>query len=155
MVIINNEKLDTSLIRQGRILGLDVGKKTVGIAISDVSFIIASPLEVIHRTNFNADSKRIIEIIEEFLIAGLIIGLPIQMDGKEGARCQSTRAFTNKLRKFINLPMMFWDERLSTKAVERMLIRDVDMTRKRRQKLIDKLAAAYILQGFLDSNTQK
>ncbi len=132
-------------------MGLDVGSKTVGIALSDVSHMIASPLETLKRRKFKDDAVRFREIIRDHEIGGVLLGLPLSMDGSEGPRCQSTRAFADNLGKVVDLPMTFWDERLSTTAVERMLVDDVDMTRKRRGEVIDKLAATYILQGFLDA----
>lgn len=132
-------------------MGLDVGSKTVGVALSDVMHMIASPLETVKRRKFRNDGARLMDIANHHEVGGVLLGLPLSMDGTEGPRCQSTRAFAENLGKILNLPMTFWDERLSTSAVERMLVNDVDMTRKRRGEVIDKLAAVYILQGYLDS----
>lgn len=134
-----------------RLLGLDVGSKTVGLALSDVTRMIASPYRTLRRARFSEDAKALGEIVAREEVGGLILGLPVSMDGSEGPRCQSVRQFADNLWEVIDLPMAFWDERLSTAAVERMLIRESDMTRKRRAEVVDKAAAAYILQGALDA----
>ncbi len=134
-----------------RLLGLDIGSKTIGLALSDVSGLVASPAETIRRTKFSADAERLSEIIAAEDVGGLILGLPVQMDGAEGPRCQSVRQFADNLLEKTDIPIAFWDERLSTAAVERVLIKEADMTRKRRSEVIDKMAAAYILQGALDA----
>lgn len=134
-----------------RLLGLDVGAKTVGLALSDVTQSIATPLETIRRRRFTDDARRLADIAAEQGVGGLVLGLPVSMDGTEGPRCQSVRQFAANLLGVVDLPAAFWDERLSTAAVERMLIREADMTRKRRAAVIDKAAAAYILQGALDA----
>ena len=140
------------IVKQGkRIMGLDVGTKTVGVALSDVRHMIASPLETVMRKKFRDDVVRFQNIVRDHEVGGVLLGLPLSMDGSEGPRCQSIRAFADNLGEAIELPMTFWDERLSTSAVERMLVDDVDMSRKRRGQIIDKLAAVYILQGFLDA----
>ena len=132
-----------------RLLGLDLGDKTIGLALSDVSRMIASPLETIRRTKFRADAEQLLKIAGREGVGGLVIGLPLNMDGTEGPRVQSTRAFTRNLAPLTDLPMLFWDERLSTAAVTRTLI-EADRSRARRAELVDKLAAGYILQGALD-----
>ncbi|MGO8953660.1 MAG: Holliday junction resolvase RuvX [Rhodomicrobium sp.] len=132
-----------------RLLGLDVGTKTIGLALSDVMRQIATPLETIRRTKFTADAARLLALAKEHGAGGLVIGLPINLDGTEGPRAQSTRAFARNLAQLTDLPMAFWDERLSTAAAERALL-EADTSRKRRAELIDKMAAAYILQGALD-----
>lgn len=137
------------LQRDERLLGLDVGTKTIGLALSDVTRQIATPLETIRRTKFMADAARLLALAKEHGAGGLVIGLPINLDGSEGPRAQSSRAFARNLGQFTDLPMSFWDERLSTAAVERALL-EADTSRKRRAELIDKLAAAYILQSALD-----
>jgi len=134
-----------------RLLGLDVGEKTIGLAISDSAYTIGSPLETIRRTKFTKDAERISTLVDETEIGGLVIGLPINMDGSEGPRCQSVRQFSHNLEKILGIPYVFWDERLSTAVVERMLVEEADMSRKRRAQIVDKLAAAYILQGALDA----
>ena len=133
-----------------RLLGLDVGAKTVGLALSDTTRTVASPYATLRRTRFAADAQTLAEIIAREGVGGLILGLPINMDGSEGRRCQSVRAFAANLVERIEVPAAFWDERLSTAAVTRTLI-EADASRRRRRQLVDKLAAAYILQGALDN----
>ncbi len=133
-----------------RLLGLDLGSKTVGVAISDPDRRVASPLETLARGRFRELGPRLLEIIDHRGVAGLVLGWPVNMDGSEGPRCQATRQFARNLLELRDIPIVFWDERLSTRAVERMLIDELDTTRKRRAELVDKLAAAYILQGVLD-----
>jgi putative holliday junction resolvase len=137
------------LPRGARLLGLDLGTKTIGLALSDVERRIATPLETIKRTKFTADTERLKAIVARFAVAGLVIGLPLNMDGSEGPRVQSTRAFVRHLAPILGLPIAYWDERLSTAAVTRALL-DADASRARRGELVDKMAAAYILQGALD-----
>jgi len=134
-----------------RLLGLDVGAKTIGLAISDAGLVVASPLETIRRTKFSAGVQALSRIVAERRVGGLVVGLPVNMDGSEGRRCQSVRQFVANLLDHIDLPVAFWDERLSTAAVERILIGEADMSRRRRAQVVDKMAAAYILQGALDS----
>ncbi len=149
MPLRNPAELPENLPSGQRLLGLDVGSKTIGLALSDITLTIASPLETIKRTRFGDDADRLVRLIDEFAVGALVIGLPINMDGSEGRRCQSVRAFTDNLMARIDIDSCFWDERLSTLAVERMLI-EADLSRQRRGQLIDKAAAAYILQGALD-----
>lgn len=144
----NNDPLD-SIPQSGKILGLDLGTKTIGVAISDGMRYSATPLETIKRTKFTQDAERIIELVAENNAVALILGLPLNMDGTEGPRVQSTRAFARNLTQKLALPIAFWDERLSTAAVTRMMI-DADLRRDRRAEVVDKLAASYILQGALD-----
>jgi putative Holliday junction resolvase len=132
------------------VIGLDLGSKTIGIAISDITRNIASPLETIMRKKFTEDAKRLLVIAGERQAGLFVLGLPLNMDGSEGPRAQSTRAFARNLGKLTPLPIVFWDERLTTAAVERMLI-DADTSRARRAEIVDKLAAAYMLQSALDS----
>jgi putative Holliday junction resolvase len=132
------------------ILGLDLGTKTIGVAISDLTRQIASPLETIARRKFSEDARRLIDLANREKAGLLVLGLPLNMDGSEGPRAQSTRAFARNLGKLTHIPVVFWDERLSTAAVERMLIA-ADASRARRAQVIDKLAATYILQSALDS----
>ena len=133
----------------GRIMGLDLGTKTIGVAISDGMRYSATPLETIKRTKFTQDAIRLDELIAQNAIVAIILGLPLNMDGSEGPRVQSTRAFARSLAQRITLPIAFWDERLSTSAVTRMMI-EADLRRDRRAEVVDKLAASYILQGALD-----
>ncbi len=129
--------------------GLDYGDKTIGVAVSDGLRQVATPLETIRRKKFTADAARLAEIIENRRIGGLILGLPRNMDGSEGPRCQSTRAFARNLDRTLGLPIAYWDERLSTVAAERALL-EADTSRARRAEIIDNVAASYILQGALD-----
>ncbi|WP_375450872.1 Holliday junction resolvase RuvX [uncultured Devosia sp.] len=133
----------------GRIMGLDLGTKTIGVAVSDGMRYSATPLETIKRTKFTADAIRLDELIAQNAIVAIVLGLPLNMDGSEGPRVQSTRAFARSLGQRITLPIAFWDERLSTSAVTRMMIQ-ADLRRDRRAEIVDKLAASYILQGALD-----
>lgn len=132
-----------------RLIGLDLGTKTIGLALSDLGRQIASPLETIRRVKFTPDAARLKSICEEHRVGGLVLGLPLNMDGSEGPRAQSTRAFARNLAPILPLPILFFDERLSTAVVTRALI-EADASRQRRGELVDKLAAAYILQGCLD-----
>lgn len=132
-----------------RLLGLDLGTKTIGLALSDVERRIATPLEVVRRRKFTQDAARLVEIAKKFDVGALVVGLPLNMDGSEGPRAQATRAFVRNLAALTPLPCLFWDERLSTAAVTRCLI-EQDISRAKRAETVDKLAAAYILQGALD-----
>lgn len=131
------------------LMGLDLGTKTIGVAVSDRIGAVATPLETVKRKKFTLDAARLQEIIQQRDIGGILLGLPRNMDGTEGPRCQSTRAFARNLAQLSNLPIGFWDERLSTVAAERALL-EADTTRKRRAEVIDHVAASYILQGALD-----
>ena len=137
------------LANGARLLGIDLGEKTIGLALSDVSRSIATPLETLRRTKFTPDAERIRALVSRFGIGGLVIGLPLNMDGSEGPRAQATRAFVRNLNPLLGLPILFWDERLSTAAVTRTLI-EADASRARRGEVVDKMAAAYILQGALE-----
>lgn len=136
--------------KNSRLMGLDVGEKTIGLALSDTRLIIASPMETLRRKKWSEDSKKLLKLIEEQQVFGLVIGLPLNMDGSEGPRCQSIRQLAENILRVIDISICFWDERLSTAAVTRTLL-EADMSRKRRSEVVDKMAAAYILQGFLDS----
>lgn len=133
----------------GKLLGLDLGTRTIGVAISDAMRYSATPLETIKRTKFTQDAERILHLISENAAVAIILGLPLNMDGSEGPRVQSTRAFARNLAQKTPVPIAFWDERLSTSAVTRMMI-EADLRRDRRAEIVDKLAASYILQGALD-----
>ena len=146
---ISIDELPPHLGRDARLLGLDVGTKTIGMALSDVTRSVATPFDTIRRTKFTADAKAIREVVEENQVGALVIGFPLNLDGSEGPRAQSTRAFARNLAAHVAVPMVFWDERLSTAAVERHLI-EADASRKRRAEVVDRMAAAYILQGALD-----
>ncbi|AWB48240.1 Holliday junction resolvase RuvX [Gemmobacter aquarius] len=131
------------------IAGLDFGEKTIGVAISDLRRSVATPIEVIRRVKFTADAAALLALCTQRGIHGLILGLPLNMDGSEGPRVQATRAFARNLSRLTDLPITYWDERLSTVAAERSLI-EADTSRKRRKEVIDQVAAGYILQGALD-----
>lgn len=144
--------LDDLLPRLGRIarlMGVDLGSNTIGLALSDVERRIATPLQTIRRTKFAADARQLVGLIEKFEVAALVVGLPLNMNGTEGPRAQSTRAFVRSLAPLMSRPIVFWDERLSTAAVTRELI-DQNASRARRAEVVDRMAAAYILQGGLD-----
>ena len=143
------EDFAAALPGETAVLGLDLGTKTIGVALSDLRRQIASPLVTIARTKFAADAKELLALASRHRAAGIVIGLPLNMDGSEGPRVQATRAFVRSLRPLTDLPILFWDERLSTAAVTRALL-DADASRKRRAEVVDKMAAAYILQGALD-----
>lgn len=131
------------------LIGLDLGSKTIGVAVADPLWTIATPRETIKRTKFGADAARLITIIEETQAGGLILGLPLNMDGSEGPRVQSTRTFARNLSQKIEIPICFWDERLSTVAVTRTLL-EADTSRQKRAEVVDKMAASFILQGALE-----
>ena len=135
---------------RGALIGLDLGTKTIGVATSDPDRRLATAVETVARTTFSADARRLLALAAERKAAGFVLGLPINMDGSEGPRAQSTRSFARNLARLTALPIAFWDERLSTAAVERGMIA-ADLSRRRRAELIDKAAAAYILQGLLDN----
>ena len=133
-----------------RLLGLDLGEKTIGMAVSDSTLTIASPVGTIRRKKFTQDAAELLRLVGEREVGGLVIGLPINMNGTEGPRCQSSRQFAANLLALREIPIAFWDERLSTSAVERAMV-SADLSRKKRAKRVDTAAAAYILQGALDS----
>jgi putative holliday junction resolvase len=143
------EDLAAALPRTGALAGLDFGEKTVGVAVSDVMRQVATPLVTIRRVKFTLDAAEVLKIAAGRGLAGLILGLPYNMDGSEGPRAQATRAFARNLSRLTDLPIGFWDERLSTVAAERALL-EADTSRKRRSEVIDHVAAGYILQGALD-----
>lgn len=135
---------------RGRLVGLDVGTETIGVAVSDGMRVVASPNLTIYRRKWSADCAALAAMMEGQDIAGFVIGYPLNMDGSAGPRAQATRAFARNLQSQFPLPLLLWDERLSTAAVTRMMIDEMDINRKRRDELVDKLAASYILQGVLD-----
>ena len=137
------------LARGTRLIGIDAGTKTLGLALCDVERMIASPLETIQRTKFTADAGRLLALALNHKISGFVLGFPANLDGSEGPRAQATRAFARNINKLSPLPILLWDERLTTAQAERMLIA-ADTSRKRRAEVIDKLAATLILQGALD-----
>ena len=152
MILATAHELSQHLKPNARLMGLDVGEKTIGLALSDVLRTIASPLETIDRKTFTKDMERMAQIIQTHNIGGLVIGYPINMNGTEGPRCQSIRQFARNVAEKHPVPLVLWDERMSTMAVERTMI-EAGMTRQKRDLVVDKLAASYILQSFLD--TQK
>ena len=143
------EDFAAALPRTGAIAGLDLGTKTIGVAVSDGLRSVASPLLVIRREKFTLDAQALLKIVADRALVGIVLGLPRNMDGSEGPRAQSTRAFARNLERLTPLPIGFWDERLSTVAAERALL-EGDTSRKRRAEVIDQVAAGYILQGALD-----
>lgn len=150
MLLGNPTHLKHFIALDQRLLGFDPGTKTLGLAISDTGLKVATPLKTIKRKKFKDDVAEISQVIEEFNIGGFIIGLPLNMDGSEGPRCQSCRQFQKNLEEHFDLPACFWDERLSTAAVTRTLL-EADSSRAKRAKVVDKMAAAFILQGALDA----
>ena len=157
MNIRNISELPALLRKNACLLGLDYGSKVIGVAVSDPGLSVASPLTSIERTKFPADTAALAAIVAERNIGGFVVGLPKNMDGSEGPSAQAVRAFVRNLSektKLPDLPVVFWDERLSTAAIERFLVED-DMSRKRRDSVVDKMAAAYILQGALDAIRHK
>ena len=150
MAVVDLTELPALLPRYSALIGLDLGEKTIGVAVSDVTRMVASPLELIRKTKFTAEANRLLALVDERGIGGVVIGLPINMDGTEGVRCQSNRAFARNLLRLRDLPIAFWDERMSTMAVNRFLIDELDASRAKRAGLVDQMAAGWILQGALD-----
>lgn len=150
MAILDLAALKPALAPRARLLGFDLGEKTIGLALSDIMLTVATPLETLKRGKFSVDVLALESLIHKHGVGGLVIGLPLNMDGTEGPRCQSTRQFAANLMKLKDFPILFWDERMSTLAVEREMIAH-DVTRARRDKVVDQAAAAFILQGVLDS----
>ena len=149
MAVVDLLELPAALGRGETLAGLDLGTRTIGVAVSDPSLAVSSPLALIRRTRFTADAEALLSLFESRHVGGLVIGLPINMDGSEGPRAQSTRAFARNLSQLTELPIALWDERLSTAAVERELI-GMDVSRAKRAEVIDEHAAIFILQGALD-----
>lgn len=138
-----------TLPQSGKLMGLDLGTKTIGVAISDALRMAATPVETIKRAKFTADAERLLTLIAQNNVTGIVIGLPLNMDGSEGPKAQSARAFGRNFGQKTPLPIVFWDERMSTMAVTRTMI-EADLSRARRAEVVDKLAASYILQGALE-----
>lgn len=149
MAIIGIEEMAPLIARNERLAGLDLGTQTIGIAVSDVGLTLASPRPVMRRRKFQADAAELLKSLRSEQVAGVVIGLPVNMDGSEGPRAQATRAFVRNLLPLTELPIAFWDERLSTVAAERVLL-EMDVSRAKRAGRIDSAAAAFILQGALD-----
>jgi putative Holliday junction resolvase len=150
MAVVDLMQLPQAAPKGAPVVGLDLGEKTIGVAVSDTGWMIASPLVLIRRAKFTADAEALFAQMEGRGAAAIVIGLPVNMDGTEGPRCQSVRAFARNLLRLREIPIAFWDERLSSAAVNRMLIDEADASRGRRAELVDKAAAAWILQGALD-----
>ncbi len=150
MAVLTLPELKRALPPGQRLMGLDLGTKTIGLALSDLSLTIATPYQTLARTKFSRDAETLEALIEAEGVGGLVIGLPLNMDGSEGRAAQSTRQFARNLLERIDIAVAFWDERLSTAAVTRVLL-EADASRRQRARVVDKMAAAYILQGVLDS----
>jgi putative Holliday junction resolvase len=149
MILNNPAALREAMPVNARLMGLDVGTKTIGLALSDTRRIIATPLDTIQRRRFRDDMARLFALVDTHGVGGFVVGLPLTLAGSDGPRTQSIRQFARNLVAFRDLPVLLWDERLSTAAVTREMIA-ADLTRKRRGAIVDRVAAAYILQGFLD-----
>ena len=149
MICLSIEEFAAALPPNRAIAGLDLGDKTIGVAMSDLRRQVATPIEVIRREKFTLDAARLLALLTERGAAGIVLGLPLNMDGSVGPRVQATQAFARNLEKLTALPICYWDERLSTVAAERALL-EADTSRKRRKEVIDQVAAGYILQGALD-----
>ncbi len=150
MAIVDITELRAAVSAGKRLLGIDLGSKTIGLAICDSGFAIASPLETLRRRKFTQDAIALDALIAERDVGGLVLGLPRNMNGSEGPRAQSTRQFAANFLGRSDIPIAFWDERLSTVAVERVLIDEADLSRRKRGDVVDKMAASYILQGAID-----
>ncbi len=150
MAVLDLLDLPAALPAHAPLIGLDLGEKTIGVAVSDVTRSIASPLALLRKSKFTEEAAQLFALMTERGAGGVVIGLPVNMDGTEGTRCQSNRAFARNLLRLKDLPIAFWDERWSSVAVNRMLIEEADLTRKKRAEVVDRAAAAYILQGALD-----
>lgn len=144
-----------SLPASGRLMALDIGTKTIGIALSDATRMIASPDFTIQRSKWSKEAVELKSLVDREAICGMVLGYPVNMDGSLGPKTQSVRAFARSLSELLPLPILLWDERMSTMAVNRMMIDEMDINRKRRAELVDKLAASYILQGVLDGLPQQ
>ncbi len=150
MPILDITELSAALPQYAPLVGLDPGEKTIGVAVSDITRTVASPLETIQKVKFTQDAARLFKLMESRGALGIVIGLPMNMDGSEGVRAQSNRALARNILRLKDLPIAFWDERLSTAAVTRVLIEEHDVNRKRRAEVVDKMAAGWILQGALE-----
>jgi putative Holliday junction resolvase len=147
--VLDLSQLKSVLQPGSRLIGLDLGEKTIGLSLSDTLLSVASPLETLKRGKFSVNAGELHRLIKEHGVGGLVVGLPLNMDGSEGPSAQSARAFARNFVNLHDMPIVFWDERLSTAAVTRTLL-EADSSRKRRAEVVDKMAAAYILQGALD-----
>ena len=150
MAVVDLLELPAALPPMTPVVGLDLGEKTIGVAVSDITRSISSPLALIHRRKFTLEAEELFALMASRGATGLVIGLPVNMDGTEGPRCQSCRAFARNILRLRDIPIAFWDERMSTMAINRMLIGEADLTRAKRAEVVDRAAAGYILQGALD-----
>lgn len=150
MAVVELTEIPALIPRYSALIGLDLGEKTIGVAVSDTTRMVASPLELIRKTKFTQEANRLFSLIDGREVGAIVIGLPINMDGTEGVRCQSNRAFARNLLRLRDIPIAFWDERMSTMAVNRFLIDQLDASRAKRAGLVDQMAAAWILQGALE-----
>jgi putative Holliday junction resolvase len=150
MPVFDITDLKAALPPRRALLGLDLGEKTIGVAVSDISLTLSSPLELIRKSKFTQEAERLFYLMTQREADGIVIGLPVNMDGSEGPRCQSVRAFGRNLLRLRDLPIAFWDERWSSSVMNRFLIEEADLSRAKRAEVIDRNAAAYILQGALD-----
>ena len=150
MPILVPAELRRAVTGEHRLLGLDLGSKTIGMALTDTRRVIATPMATLQRRKFTQDATELFALIDKHDVGGVVLGLPVSLDGSEGPACQSVRSFGSNLLGLRDIPLSFWDERLSTSAVTRILL-EADASRKRRAALVDKMAAAYILQGLLDA----
>ena len=150
MAVVELTEIPALVPRYSALIGLDLGEKTIGVAVSDTTRMVASPLELIRKTKFTQEAGRLFSLIDGREVGAIVIGLPINMDGTEGVRCQSNRAFARNLLRLREIPIAFWDERMSTMAVNRFLIDQLDASRAKRAGLVDQMAAAWILQGALE-----
>jgi putative Holliday junction resolvase len=150
MPLLTPQELKSQLKTGQRLMGLDLGEKTIGIALSDMGWMVATPYDTIHRSKFKPDARQLVALIKEYQVQALVMGWPLNMDGSEGPRCQSTKQFVKNFMVFHDIPIILWDERLSTKAMEDVMI-SFDVSRSKRAGAIDKAAASFILQGFLES----
>ena len=150
MAVIDLTELPTNVAPNTALLGLDLGEKTIGVAVSDTTRFVATPLELIRKSKFTDDADALFKLMESRKASAIVIGLPVNMDGTEGVRCQSNRAFARNLLRLRDIPIAFWDERMSTMAVNRFLIDQLDASRAKRAGLVDQMAAAWILQGALE-----
>jgi putative Holliday junction resolvase len=150
MAVVELTEIPALIPRYSALIGLDLGEKTIGVAVSDTTRMVASPLELIRKTKFTQEANRLFSLIDGREVGAIVIGLPVNMDGTEGVRCQSNRAFARNLLRLREIPIAFWDERMSTMAVNRFLIDELDASRAKRAGLVDQMAAAWILQGALE-----
>ncbi len=148
-MLLSLEDFKVAIPVRRRLIGIDLGSKTIGLSLSDSSWHVASPLMTIERTSFKMDARQLIALLKEHTIGGVVIGFPLNMNGTEGPRCQSTRSFVDNFLKMHDIPVVLWDERLSTVAVHRTMI-EGDLSRVRQAQVVDKMAASFILQGALD-----